>query len=140
MNAEPKSTLYSAPHVHGREGEGLESIAPPLVKSQWVLQDDARLAKLVLDGVEGPMDVNGTTYTVPDVVDHMPGVRDLDYTDEQIADVLTFVRKCLGQSIDGRQFRTGHTASVQQTTHPLTLRLRFAQRKPTGVLLFREIR
>lgn len=86
---------------HGREGEGLESIAPPLVKSQWVLQDEARLARLVLDGVEGPMDVNGTTYTVPDVVDHMPGVRDLDYTDEQIADVLTFVRNAWGNQSTG---------------------------------------
>ena len=86
---------------HGRSGEGLESTAPPLLRSQWVLQDPARLTRLVLDGIEGPIDVDGTTYTSPDVIDHMPGVRDLDYTNRQIADVLTFARNAWGNQSSG---------------------------------------
>ena len=79
-------------NCHGLDGAGLASVAPPLLRSQWVLQDEKRLTRLVLDGIEGPMDVDGRTYASPDVVDHMPGVRQLDYSDQQIADALTYIR------------------------------------------------
>lgn len=83
--------LYCA-NCHGNDGAGLQSVAPPLLRSQWVLQDEKRLARLILDGVEGPLDIDGKTYTSPDVVDHMPGVRQLEYSDRQIADALTYIR------------------------------------------------
>lgn len=83
--------LYCA-NCHGNDGAGLQSVAPPLLRSQWVLQDEKRLARLVLDGIEGPMDIDGATYAAPDVVDHMPGVRQLDFSDQQIADALTYIR------------------------------------------------
>ncbi|MGA1495227.1 MAG: family 16 glycoside hydrolase, partial [Rhodothermales bacterium] len=77
---------------HGQQGDGLASTAPPLVRSQWVLQDKERLIRLVLDGIQGPIDVDGVTYSAPDVVAYMPGIRTMKYSDQDIADVLTFVR------------------------------------------------
>ena len=77
---------------HGQDGAGLESVAPPLLRSQWVLQNPERLIRIALDGMEGPVDIDGKTYAAPDIVDHMPGIRQLDYSDQDIADVLTFVR------------------------------------------------
>lgn len=92
--------LYCA-NCHGQDGKGLQSVAPPLLRSQWVLQDEERLIRLVLDGVEGPMDVDGRSYAAPDVVDHMPGVRQLDYSDQDIADALTFVRNAWSNQSGG---------------------------------------
>ena len=77
---------------HGQDGQGLTSTAPPLLRSQWVLQDEKRLIRLVLDGIQGPMEVDGITYSVPDVAAYMPGIRSMNYSDQDIADVLTFVR------------------------------------------------
>ena len=92
--------LYCA-NCHGNDGAGLQSVAPPLLRSQWVLQDEKRLARLVLDGIEGPLTIDGTTYTSPDVVDHMPGIRQLDYTDQQIADALTYIRNAWSNQSGG---------------------------------------
>lgn len=77
---------------HGRDGNGMTATAPPMIRSQWVLQDTDRLIRLVMDGIEGPVEVDGKTYTAPDVVDHMPGVRDTPYSNQDIADALTFAR------------------------------------------------
>jgi len=77
---------------HGREGEGMASTAPPLLRSHWVLQDPDRLIRMTLDGLEGPIDVDGKVYEAPDIVDHMPGLRDMPFSDRDIADALTFVR------------------------------------------------
>jgi mono/diheme cytochrome c family protein/glucose/arabinose dehydrogenase len=84
-------TAYCAT-CHGQDGAGLEAVAPPLLRSQWVLQDPERLVRLALDGIEGPVEVDGKTYASPDIVDHMPGIRQLAYSDRDIADVLTYVR------------------------------------------------
>ena len=86
---------------HGPQGEGLPSTAPTLLQSQWVLQDEARLAKLVLDGVKGPISVHGITYSAPEMVNEMPGLRDMPFTDVQIADALTYVRNSWGYQAAG---------------------------------------
>src|SRR5690349_21177406 len=72
---------------HMAEGEGIEGAFPPLSKSDY-LTDKARLVKVVLLGVRGPMKVNGTAYD-----GEMPGVQ---LTDEQVADVLNYVRNSWG--------------------------------------------
>ncbi len=86
---------------HGQNGEGLPATAPPLLQSQWVLQDEGRLVKLVLDGITGPISVHGTPYAAPDMAVEMPGVRDMAFTDQQLADVLTYVRNAWGNQSGG---------------------------------------
>ena len=86
---------------HGNDGMGLPAIAPPLVRSQWALQDPDPLVRLVLDGMSGPVPVDGTMYDVPRISGVMPGIRSTAVTDEQIADVLTYVRNAWGNQASG---------------------------------------
>jgi mono/diheme cytochrome c family protein len=67
---------------HGSDGRGLPATALPLVRSQWVLQDTGPLVRLVLDGMSGPVPVDGTMYDVPEISGVMPGIRATAVTDE----------------------------------------------------------
>ena len=70
---------------HQTQGQGLPNIFPPLARSDFLMADKARSIRIVLRGISGPILVNGSTY---DSV--MPPVVQL--TDEQVANVLTYVR------------------------------------------------
>ena len=72
---------------HMAEGEGIEGAFPPLAKSDY-LTDKTRLVKVVLLGLRGPIKVNGKEYD-----GEMAG---LSLTDEQVADVLNYVRNSWG--------------------------------------------
>lgn len=62
---------------------------PPLQQTDWVVGDEGRLIRLVLNGLAGPVVVNGEEYN-----NIMPAHGSL--SDDQIADVLTFVRQSFG--------------------------------------------
>lgn len=80
---------------HQPEGKGLPGVYPPLSGSDWVRGDKARIIKVVLHGLTGPVTVAGQNFGhTPNAVP-MPALGGL--TDEQIADVLTFVRGTYGQ-------------------------------------------
>ncbi|NOX98779.1 MAG: cytochrome c, partial [Verrucomicrobia bacterium] len=82
---------------HQLNGQGLKMLAPPLVDSEWVLGSEQRLIALILDGMIGPVTVNGKTYTVPEVAPIMPGLRiNPEMDDEKIAAILTYVRNTWG--------------------------------------------
>jgi glucose/arabinose dehydrogenase/mono/diheme cytochrome c family protein len=70
---------------HQAHGLGQEGLAPPLAGSEWVSGSDARLIRIVLHGVRGPMKVKGQKYELD-----MPALGVLE--DQQIADVLTYIR------------------------------------------------
>lgn len=76
---------------HQPHGKGQEGLAPGLVDSEWVLGPVSRLVLITLHGVRGPITVNGKTYEM-----EMPPLSILD--DEQIASVLTYVRREWGHS------------------------------------------
>jgi mono/diheme cytochrome c family protein len=57
--------------------------------TEYVLGDKTRLAHIVLAGLAEPIEINGDDYK-----QHMPAQNYL--TDQQIADVLTFVRNSFG--------------------------------------------
>jgi len=79
---------------HGADGEGLQNLGPPLVKSEWVTGDTTRLAKALLHGMTGPIKVNGTVYK-PALA--MPGLSaNSTITDQDMADVMSFVRNSWG--------------------------------------------
>jgi glucose/arabinose dehydrogenase/mono/diheme cytochrome c family protein len=78
---------------HHPEGKGMETLAPPLLDSEWVLGPDKRLTALVMEGLMGPIEVNGTRYDVPKVQPVMPGIRfNPELSDEEIAGILTYIR------------------------------------------------
>lgn len=74
---------------HQKNGAGVPRLNPPLVKTKYVLGDKAQLAQIVLKGLNQPIEVEGETYN-----NVMPSFAQL--TDEQIADVLTYVRNSFG--------------------------------------------
>jgi nitrite reductase (NO-forming) len=73
---------------HMEKGEGLEGVYPPLAKTNY-LKDTKKLIEIVLKGQSGEIMVNGKKYNTD-----MPAQAYL--TDEQIADVLTYVRSSWG--------------------------------------------
>ncbi len=82
-------TIYEAQCMscHMTEGEGLEGIFPPLVKTDYLVDKD-RLVKVVLRGVRGPMKINGVEYN-----GEMTG---FELNDEQVSDVLNYIRNSWG--------------------------------------------
>jgi len=72
---------------HQTTGLGMEGLYPPLVGSEWLLEDAATPARILLLGLSGPIDVQGARFngSMPAFSDRM--------SDEQIAAVLTFVRQ-----------------------------------------------
>jgi mono/diheme cytochrome c family protein len=73
---------------HMEKGEGLEGAFPPLAKSDYLMADKARSIKQILNGASGEVVVNGKTYN-----GEMPA---MDLTDEQVSDVLNYVRNSWG--------------------------------------------
>ena len=76
---------------HQSNGEGDGARFPPVAKTDWVTGDKTRLIGLTLDGMEGGALVNGETYN-----NIMPQHSFL--TDQEIAEVLTYIRGSFGNS------------------------------------------
>lgn len=77
---------------HQAKGEGTKGVFPPLAKSDYLMADKKRAIQTVLNGKEGPITVNGQQYD-----NVMPA---LELTDEDIANVLTYVRNSWGNKSD----------------------------------------
>lgn len=78
---------------HQSDGKGLESSGfPPLNATNWVNGSEERLIKLVLNGLYGPMEVNGKKYTGQVPMTPFGGM----LNDEEVAAVLTYVRNSFG--------------------------------------------
>jgi glucose/arabinose dehydrogenase/mono/diheme cytochrome c family protein len=88
----PGASIYKSLclNCHQQDGRGLPGIYPSLT-SQRVTGDKTRLIKIVLHGLAGPISMAGVTFASNGVV--MPP-QPLD--DQQIADVLTYVRSAFG--------------------------------------------
>lgn len=74
---------------HQRNGQGDNNRFPPLDASDWVTGDEDRLIDVVLNGMQGEIEVNGRSYN-----GLMPQNRHLD--DFAISSILTFIRKRFG--------------------------------------------
>lgn len=73
---------------HQIDGQGASGRFPSL-SSDWVNGDKKELIKIILQGIEGDIEVNGEIYN-----GIMPQYNFL--TDDQIADLLTYIRKSFG--------------------------------------------
>ena len=74
---------------HQANGRGLPGLAPPLAESEWVAGSDRTLARIVLHGLVGPVQVQGKEWNLV-----MPGQP--AFTDDHIASILTYVRRSFG--------------------------------------------
>ncbi len=84
-------TLYKTycAACHQETGEGLAGAFPPVANSDYFNADKNRAIKTILNGLQGPIKVNGKEYNSV-----MPSLASL--SDAQVADVLTYVSYKLG--------------------------------------------
>lgn len=67
-NADPAllngANLYTqnCSSCHGSDGQGFDNIFPPLVNSKWVTADKSVPIRIVRDGLNGEIEVNGEIY------------------------------------------------------------------------------
>ena len=109
-----KSFLVICAGCHGAGGEGLSPLAPPLVNSSWVLGSKERLARILLQGLEGPIHVNGTKYEPPLTLPNMPSLASLE--DEPMAEILTYVRRAWGHA--AAPIAPEHITSIRESLDP----------------------
>lgn len=97
-------------NCHGEDGKGIASLAPPLVDASWVTGPSERLVRIVLQGLQGPIEVAGTTWNAV-----MPGHGALpELTDTTASGLLTYLHRAWGHS--GRAIDPGFIAEVREQT------------------------
>lgn len=79
---------------HQPTGQGMEGVYPPLAGSDWIAKSNETLAKIVLHGVMGEIEVSGKKYN------NVMTPQGALLNDEEIANVLTYVRSSWGNKGD----------------------------------------
>jgi mono/diheme cytochrome c family protein len=74
---------------HQADASGVPRMNPPLIKTPYVTGDKKKLINILLKGLDEEIEIAGEYYTNP-----MPAHAHL--TDQEIADVLTYVRNSFG--------------------------------------------
>ena len=74
---------------HMQDGAGVPRLNPPLIKTSYVLGDKKTIIEIVLKGFDAEVEIEGEYY--------QNAMAPHDFlTDEQIADVATYVRNSFG--------------------------------------------
>jgi mono/diheme cytochrome c family protein len=81
---------------HQPNGAGLDPAFPSIVNSPWVTSDKERLIKIAMYGLMGPIKVGDKEYNGQVPMTPFGGM----LKDEEIANVLTFVRNHFGNKAD----------------------------------------
>jgi nitrite reductase (NO-forming) len=92
---------------HQQNGEGLAGVFPPLANSDYLMEDSSRAVEIVLNGLVGPVTVNGSPYNSV-----MPPMSQLN--DDEIANILTFTLNNWGN--DGAAVSAGEVAEIRAAT------------------------
>lgn len=93
---------------HQVTGEGVPGIYPPLAGSEWVNGDEAKVVRILLHGVTGPIEVAGETFN--GMMPPWGGT----LKDDDIAAVLTYVRSTWGNK--GAPVTAAKVASIRAAT------------------------
>ncbi|MEX2639140.1 MAG: c-type cytochrome [Balneolales bacterium] len=103
------SQLYaSCMACHGAEGQGVSGIGPALANSRWVQEDPDAAVRIVLHGFSGG--VAERPRQSVNIAGVMPAHRFM--TDEDLAAVLTFIRKSWGN--DARPIEAGEVSRIRE--------------------------
>lgn len=105
---------------HGVDGDGLEHVGPPLKGSEYVSGPTSRLAMILLNGLEGPIHINGQLYQFNNT---MPNFGN-NFTDAQIADIIKYL----------------HNAFVTTPVKPITAdKIKELRKNKTGTLTEKQL-
>jgi len=78
---------------HQADGSGVAGVHPPLGPGSWVDRDPRELISIMMKGLSGKIEVNGEVYN-----GFMPSQANL--TDEEMADVLSYIRSSFGNNFE----------------------------------------
>ena len=80
---------------HQATGLGVPGVYPPLAASEWVTGHQESLARILINGINGPIEVAGKSYN-----GNMPafGPNGLNLKPKEIAAVLTYIRQDWGNA------------------------------------------
>jgi nitrite reductase (NO-forming) len=92
---------------HQNSGQGLPQVFPPLAGSDYLMADTRRAIEIVLNGLTGPVTVNGNEYNSV-----MPPMSQL--TDDEVANILTYVLNSWGN--DDGTVTSPEVAAVREAT------------------------
>lgn len=81
---------------HGLDGNGIQSVAPPLKNSEYVDGPIDRLGLIVLHGLQGPIHVNGKRYEFNGAMPSIANNKDL--SDSDIANIINYLQKAFAHS------------------------------------------
>ena len=104
---------------HQPTGKGLPPVFPSIAETPIVVGNPELPIKFILHGLMGPITVGGTTYN-----SMMPPV--MGVSDQDIADVLTYVRQSFGNKgnpVSADQVKTVRAANAARTTFWTTAEL-----------------
>ena len=92
---------------HQQDGKGLAGVFPPLANSDYLMADTRRAIEVVLNGLTGPVTVNGNDFNSV-----MPPMSQLN--DDEIANILTFALNSWGN--ENGEITSGDVAEVRAAT------------------------
>lgn len=100
IDLEPDATDNSAKahyekhcgNCHGKQGEGLRGLYPPLAGSDYLAENQNNLPCLIRYGMSGPIVVNGKNYEMP-----MPGAPNIG--PEEISDIINYINTSWGNDL-----------------------------------------
>ncbi|MDR7133343.1 nitrite reductase (NO-forming) [Lysobacter niastensis] len=90
---------------HQPNGEGLEGVFPPLAGSSYIKADPKAVPRVMLHGLQGPVNVNGKDYNSV-----MPPMTQL--TDDEVANIATYVLNSWGNP--GGKVTNAEAAQIRQ--------------------------
>jgi len=92
---------------HQGDGLGIPNVFPPLAKSDYLNADHKRAIEVVLNGLTGPVTVNGTAFESV-----MPPMSQLN--DDEVANILTYALNSWGN--EGGRISAEDVAKVRSST------------------------
>jgi mono/diheme cytochrome c family protein len=92
---------------HQADGYGVGNLNPPLAGISWVTGNKSTLIQMVLKGSQGQVEIDGEKFH-----NAMPAQAHL--TDQQIADVLTYIRNSFGNKAS--VVTTGEVKAIRAKT------------------------
>ncbi len=105
---------------HAQDGSGVPGLGPTFWNSEWVIDSKQKLAKVLLHGLQGPIQVGWQTWDTSAV---MPGFATrADISDQDLAAIATYIRNSWGNTADtgsevsAEFIKTIRTQTRQQNT------------------------
>jgi mono/diheme cytochrome c family protein len=90
---------------HMENGEGIETVYPPIAKSDYLMADRNRSILQVMNGASGEMKVNGVVYNGEMV--------SFGLSDEEVSDVVNYIRNSFGNKDKGAAVKPADVAALR---------------------------